>query len=318
LTLWDALEREALLRRNLPPELNMQDEFLRAILGATSQSLSDAELIERYISARVQQCVETATAFWHLDGNAVREYQGVFPVERDGLISYSAAPFADQNDRRRASLQRTLEGIGNKAGLAVSTGDVSPYRFVVSTREVGAPLFMLDARERGDLKDNEVRWARVNGHVYMDQRYDGVLPADFDLASTIVMARDHREARALVMAMHFGYMQYGKTKAGGPNRAVVQITRDRDQPRWSKYANGIAEALTALKEDSQRVDDLEEVLRDAWRGVSMKDHGGELGRVRDWVLDEIDAVASAVPNSRREALDVMLEAVDESIRNPAA
>jgi hypothetical protein len=306
LTLWDALAQEAIMRRDLPPDQQLQDEFLRAILGSGT-AVSDTELVERYIVARVQQCVKSATPFWHLDGTAELEYKDLFPVGNDGLISYSAIPFSDQRDAVRANLGRALADLGTRAGLAHSTGTESPHRFLVSTRQVGAPLFMLNAQEKESLLNNERQWTLSNGHVYADQRYVGTLPGDFELAQPETR---FREARALVLAMHFGYMRYAKTASGKPNRALVQINRDRERPRWTRYSNGIAEALATLKADDVRIVQLEDALTDAWNGVAITQRDTELKTAREWVRDELDAVqAPAGINPRREALELMLAAV---------
>jgi hypothetical protein len=143
--------------------------------------------------------------------------------------------------------------------------------------------------------------------VYADQRYVGVLPDDFELARP---ANKFREARALVLAMHFGYMRYAQSANGKPNRAIVQINRDRDKPRWTKYSNGIAEALATLQADDVRVVQLEDALTDAWNGVAIAQRDTELKTAREWVRDELDAVqAPAGINPRREALELMLAAV---------
>lgn len=314
LSLWDALEREALLRRDLPASMNMEDETIRA-MRAGSLPDTDQEFVERYIATRVQKTVNMALPFWYLNSVALQEDGARFPVHTDGSIDYSLASFSDENDPRREQLRRLVSGIAARQGWAANESTAPSYRLVATTRELGAPLFMLNRGELTELREAEQQLQTAYGPVYVDQRFVGVLPDDFELDSLQKLARDHREARALVMGMHFGYLRYSVSATGKVNRNVVQVTSELKEPRWRKFASGIADALTLLQVNDTSVCELEELLRSAWQTVPERDRATELNKARRWVLDELDRVpaSSDQGSPRRKALELMLEAVDESV-----
>lgn len=175
LSLWDALEQEALLRR----DLDRRDGFIDLLGMGTIRDAADSQFVSMYINARVRNCIATATPFWELDGVRLAQY-GQIKILRDGLVSFSDTPLQGRDDLRTA--------LGNiirdEFHLSAHPANESPHRLIALVREAGAPLFMLDdGKERGKLLQSEANWKQTHGHVYMDQRYVGVLPDDFDLDS---------------------------------------------------------------------------------------------------------------------------------------
>ncbi|MBI4497985.1 MAG: hypothetical protein HY689_08820 [Chloroflexi bacterium] len=321
LSIWDALEQEALLRR----DLGQSDEFLRQLAPGGAGDLPASDLCLRYITARVQHCVATAVPFWYLDSAREHDYRGMFETRRDGLISYSARPFQARVEGSpgdlRARIQQAVQEIAERAGLSNSPGNASPHRVIVATRELGAPLFLLDRSEREELLRNERLWAAQNGHAYVDQRYVGTLPDDFEFGSMQTLSADHREAQLLLLGFHFGYLRYGITRTGKPNRSLVQIQAGGhpEQPRWRKFASGIAEALARMQTNTKETQAIEAAISEAWASVPAAQHRDHLHRARSWVVSELEDLPNGTDLShpRRAALELMVEAVDQALQAEA-
>ena len=108
------------------------------------------------------------------------------------------------------------------------------------------------------------------------------MPPDFDLESLSIDEDDF--SMPLAIAFHFGHLRYAPGKSG-PNRGSIERSEDRDQPVWRPFANGIVRAVERLHEEPGERAEFQELVEEAWQGVSQTDRKKHLREAHGMTVD---------------------------------
>ncbi|RIK34850.1 MAG: hypothetical protein DCC58_21115, partial [Chloroflexi bacterium] len=244
-TIWDALEQEFYYRvRHQVADTFIGAEATAARAGNVS-GYDLADMCDKYILSRVKHCIDSAIPFWDLDVARKAILEAQYPVRRSGIVAFSDLPFTVDDGGRMRHIQQQIGRIVTAAGFAVEDQGQSPHRIYVTSREVGAPLFMLNSSERDKLYEEEEAYTRVNGSAYIDERFKRVLPATFEREPEEIDNAAQAELN-VGLALALGYLK----PANGSARDEILATVDLTDSEWQVLAPDISGALERFQNEA--------------------------------------------------------------------
>jgi hypothetical protein len=312
LSLWQALDQEFHFRvRN-----QMIDDHLAQLgLSQTSSTPTGRDLetlCDRYILRRVKQCVDAALPFWDLDNARKGRFEAQFPVRRSGIVAFDGTLF-EQSNGRMELMRNQIGDICRAAGFSIETRDQSAHRLYATSRELGAPLFLLADAERRMLTAEEAAYTSARGPAYIDERYTAVLPPSIEFAAGKGLPSGQREMFDLGLAFGLGYMR----PANGTVDGEIQATTNLAPPNWQRYSADLAEALERTQTDESARRRLRDLIEESWVTLSPGDQRRLLELGRDWIRGELHASRDrdgfGAPSAVTQSLEQMLQAFDQSM-----
>lgn len=269
MSVWDAMEHEFYARVGL----GKVDTFLDAV-GGIPESGDAARRLTQYMQSRVSSCIAAAVPYWSLSRANQERYQDLYHIIHSVQASYAQEPFDAPNAASALiELKRALPSMLS-GGSAPDTSGQSIHHFFVSSREWGAPLFMINDDERQQMANSERNWTSQKGHVYVDQRYVNVLPDDLSLEGMQrridQLAEQRRHANAatqtvlrrvvetLGVALELGYAREN------PIGRSFDVATSASKHAYHSYGQDIHSAIERLQDRSDELEEIADVVYAAW------------------------------------------------------
>jgi len=313
MSVWKAMEREYDARI----ALKKGDAFFAAMGGLPTDESSNDRVLQ-YMQTRVESCFAAAVPFWSLSSAQVAVHAQSFRVDNTQQASYSLEPFDEPGAGPvmlglHDAISRQLIGAS-----APNNDGQSIYNFIVSSREWGAPLFMLNDDERSEMVNLEKSWTAKKGHVYIDQRYVGVLPDDLSLegmqrridqlaeqkrhvaAATETVLR--RVVQTVGLALELGYAREN------PMLQSFEVATSAAKNPYQRYAIDIYGAIRELHDHPDQLDNFAQLVHAEWSSLSDDERCAHVGNR----IDTIDRHIGEMPlgsSPKKDTLQLMREAM---------
>lgn len=320
MSLWEAMEQEFLARVSL----DMLDGFLQALGGGNTPRQQMLTQGRQYLGMRVAACRDAAVPQWRLDPAFGLIHQHTFRVEFTGQVVYSLAPFGGDGVRPLiAAFRQDLPGLfdGNYSTVHENT---SRHHLFVSQRAWGAPLLLMDRNEQDQYAISEATWRKSKSkHVYIDERYEDILPIDFTLETLAkrvseletkeqikqALSRQDatKEAEALALALHFEYMRKLPGYVSQNGVVPLQVTYSAARSPYEQVATNYQEALEWIQGNEKVLAGINKLISDEWIKLRPQDRRKQLEELATWIDTELGLYPFGDVN--RGALEAMQQAV---------
>ncbi|HQZ89221.1 MAG TPA: tubulin-like doman-containing protein [Thermomicrobiales bacterium] len=313
MSIWDAMEHEFYARVGL----GKVDTFLDAVGGVPGTG-DAARRLTQYMQSRVSSCIAAAVPYWSLSRANQERYQNLYHIIHSVQASYAQEPFDAPNaSDALIALKQALPSMLS-GGSAPDTSGQSIHHFFVSSREWGAPLFMINDDERQKMTHSERTWTRQKGHVYIDQRYVGVLPDDLSLegmqqridqlaeqrrhANAATEATLRRVVETLGIALELGYAR--ENKVGGSFDIAISASKHV----YHRYGQDIYDAIQELHDRSDKLDEIADVVNDKWSELPTSEQRDKIGN-RINVIDRQIGEMPPGKDPKKDTLQLMKDAM---------
>lgn len=313
LTIWQALDQEFHFRVRFR---QIDDHMAQLGLSQENTNLTGRELeaaCDRYILRRVKQCVDSALPFWDLDTARMARFSAHFPVRRSGIVAFDGTPFEQADGGRLSLLEHQISDICRAAGFSIELRDQSRHRLYATSRELGAPLFLLNEAERRRLAAEEATYTGSRGSAYIDERFKAALPPSIEWAAGRGLPPQFRERIDLGLAFERGNMR----PVNGSLDEQIVATTNLSAPNWQPYAPSLAGALTFTLENARARQRLREMIERAWAGLSPGEQRHWLDRTRGWLRESLsdssDRDGFGEASDTTQTLELLLQTFDEAM-----
>ena len=270
------------------------------------------------MQSRVSSCIAAAVPYWSLSRANQERYQNLYHIIHSVQASYAQEPFDAPNaSDALIALKQALPSMLS-GGSAPDTSGQSIHHFFVSSREWGAPLFMINDDERQKMTHSERTWTRQKGHVYIDQRYVGVLPDDLSLegmqqridqlaeqrrhANAATEATLRRVVETLGIALELGYAR--ENKVGGSFDIAISASKHV----YHRYGQDIYDAIQELHDRSDKLDEIADVVNDKWSELPTSEQRDKIGN-RINVIDRQIGEMPPGKDPKKDTLQLMKDAM---------